>query len=153
MRCKNNNQEIFSGEIDVIKSITGIDNIDKLDEFSSSKLTKEELEMYKKWVNLVYYSDEFEVFSDEMYSGFLHRFLRYYKLETIRRRTITTTNPFVYTRFFEVIDPDDEKLPGWVGNLERELVYRDKIWNIKQQDWDYEKRVKYLKRYKDEIKF
>lgn len=173
---KKNNEEISSGEIDYIKKLTGLDNIDELDKFSSSKLTKEELEMYKKWVNLVYYGDEFEVFSDEKCSGFLHRFLRYDKLETIRRRTITTTNPFLYTRFFEwmimgwnieqvclfkfndngeveVIDPADEKLPGWVGNLERELVYRDKIWNIKQQNWDYEKRVKYLKRYKDEIKF
>ena len=52
-----------------------------------------------------------------------------------------------------MIKPWDEKLPGWVGNFERERVYAQKISNIEQQDWDYEKRVKYLKRYKDEIKF
>ncbi len=150
-----NNEEISPYEIDFIKSITGVDDLDKLDKFSTSTLSKEELEMYKKWFNLVYYGDKFEVFLSEMNSGFLHRFLRYDKLETIRRRTITTTNPFLYTRFFEwlvmgwnvvqvcffkfnddgdveVIDPSDEKLPGWVGNLERELVYRDKIWNINQ---------------------
>ena len=64
-------------------------------------MTKEELEMYKKWCDLVRNDDKFKVFLNEMNSGFLHRFLRYDKLESISKRTITTTNPFVYTRFFE----------------------------------------------------
>lgn len=69
-------------------------NKEDIDVFSSTKLTKEQLELYKLW------KDKYEFSRKNLISDFMVYILQFDKLETMRRTTITTTNPNRHIRFF-----------------------------------------------------
>ena len=106
-----------------------------------------------------------------MNSIFLNRFLRYDIFETIRRKTITTTIPFIYNRFFEYLvmgyniipvcflyfdengeiqykDPLYDKYPGWIKDFHEAERNRETINRINNENWSYEDRKQFIKTYK-----
>ena len=64
------------------------------DPFSLSKLTKEQLELYKLWL------EQNEFYSRKMHSDFMVFVLGFDKIETIMRRAITTTSRQPHIRFY-----------------------------------------------------
>lgn len=65
-----------------------------IDVYESSKLTKEQLELYKLWL------ENYEFARRNLYSDFLIFLLGFDKVETVMRRAITTTNPEPHIRFY-----------------------------------------------------
>lgn len=77
------------------------------DPFSLSKLTKEELELYKLWL-------EENEFCRKMHSDFMVYVLGFDKIETIMRRAITTTSRQPHTKYYNYYLMDwyiDEQSP------------------------------------------
>lgn len=72
---------------------------EEIDEFSSSKLNKEELELFKRW--LLYYE---KLYGEDGFcpqtSNFLVGALSWDKVETLRGYTITTASPIPHVRLF-----------------------------------------------------
>lgn len=166
------NQLYYSGELNEVLKEYGVTRVEDLDKYATSELSKEELIAFKKWAKLVTEDDSFEVFFREMYSGFLHRFLRWDIFETIRRRVITTTSPFYHTKYFEwlvmgyrvdqvcffkfndkgeveVVDPSHEKAPGWIHDFHEDERYRETLNRIEKENWSRVRRLEYLKEYKE----
>ena len=65
-----------------------------IDVFGSTKLTSEQLKLYKLWL------DEYEFSRRNLLSDFMVYLLSFDKVETVMRETITTTNPNPHIRFF-----------------------------------------------------
>lgn len=65
-----------------------------IDVFSSTKLTKEQLELYKLWLEDYDFSRWYDL------SDFLVLLLSFDKIETVMRRCITTTNEQPHIRFY-----------------------------------------------------
>ena len=89
--------------------------IEDIDVFSSSKLTKEELILFKKWLK------ENERRARSILSDFMTYVLRFDKVETIRRKAITTTSDEPYTRFYNYYLMDwyiDCYRPGYIFDEE-----------------------------------
>lgn len=68
--------------------------IDDLDVFKSSKLTKNELEIFKLWLESDRCGGKY------LFSDFLVYLLGFDKIETVMRRAITTTCPMPHVRFY-----------------------------------------------------
>lgn len=78
------------------------------DPFSLSKLTKEQLELYKLWL------EKNEFYSRNMHSDFMVFILGFDKIETIMRRAITTTSRQPHIKFYNYYLMDwyiDKKYP------------------------------------------
>lgn len=69
-------------------------SIDDLDVFKSSKLTKDELILFKLWLE----SDRYT--GNNLFSDFLICLLNFDKVETVMRRAITTTSQAPHKRFY-----------------------------------------------------
>ena len=71
-----------------------------IDPYKSSKLTKEQLELYKLWLNerLTNYKSYLKLGKE--CSDFLVYLLGFDKVETVMRRAITTTSPTPHIRFY-----------------------------------------------------
>lgn len=172
-RYKSQNLYYPNEDKDVFKHYN-IEKIEDLNPYISSKLSQEDLEKYIKWKDLVRYDDKWEVYYSEMNSIFLNRFLRYDKFETIRRKTITTTIPFIYHRFFEYLvmgydimpvsffyfdengkiqykDPLQDKYPGWIKDFHEAERNREIINKINNEKWSYEARKEFVKTYKKKL--
>lgn len=65
-----------------------------VDIYLSSSLNKEQLELYKKWI------EEHEFLNNNLWSDFLVYVLGIDKVDTIRRRGITTTSRIPHVRFY-----------------------------------------------------
>lgn len=100
---------------------------EEIDIFSSSKLTKEQLIILKKWLQ------KNERFATSVLSDFMTYVIKYDKIETIRRKSITTTSNQPYTRFYNYYLMDwniDCLKPGYIFNEETgcfEFAQRDNI--------------------------
>lgn len=68
--------------------------IEEIDEYSSTKLTKKQLNLYKLWL------ERYELYRTYLFSDFLVYVLQFDKVETVMQETITTTNPNPHIRFF-----------------------------------------------------
>jgi len=164
----------YPGEDKEIFKHYNIEKIEDLNPYISSFLSQEDINKYIKWQELVLYDDAWEVYWQEMNSIFLNRFLRYDKLETIRRQTITTTTPFMHLRFFEYFvmgynidsvcffyfdengeiqykDPAYDKYPGWIKDFHANERCRETINRINNEKWSYEARIEYIKTYKKKL--
>ena len=65
-----------------------------IDIYASSKLTKEQLELYKLWL------ENYEFARSNLYSDFLVYLLGFDKIETVMRRKVTTTVLNPHIRFY-----------------------------------------------------
>jgi hypothetical protein len=117
--------------------------IEEVNEYSSSKLTIEQLKLFKLWLKC---SEQFDLTSD-----FMIYVLNFDKVETIRRTTIITTNPNPHIRFFnyylmdwDVIDYPPMKYNSDTGMFEfdesnyflgnsNDKMTEDKIEEIKEK--------------------
>lgn len=169
-----NNSLYYPGEDKEVLEHYKVDKVEDLNPFCSSSLSQEDIDKYLKWREKVIYDDAWEVYWNEMNSIFLNRFLRYDKLETIRRRVITTTTPFMYLRFFEYLvmgynvdtvcffyfdengeiqykDPAYDKPPGWIRDFHQNERNRETLYRINKENWSYDDRKEYIKTYKKEM--
>lgn len=62
--------------------------------YNPSKLTKEQQELFEKWLDL------YDCYKRKLYTDFMVYLLSFDKVETAMRETITTTNPSPHIRFF-----------------------------------------------------
>lgn len=119
--------------------------INDIDIYKSSKLTKEQLELYKLWL------EENEFHRRKIYSDFMVYILGFDKVETIMRRTITTTNNSPHIRFYNyyLMNWNIEKQSPMKYNSEiKEFEYDEpKNWFIMyNEDRKYEEEINEIKR-------
>lgn len=108
-RVKNDALSGYQGDFSIsedhwnhLKKVLGYTGERKdVDVYLSSKLSKEELELYKAWV------ESFEYFNNRLYSDFMNFVLGFDKVDTIMRHGISTTSPVPHVRFFNYY------LMGW----------------------------------------
>ena len=89
-------------------------------EFKNSKLTSEELKLFKLWLK------ENVGFTRDMNSDFLLYIMRYDKVERKIRRVITTTNPRTHIRFYNYYLMDFDI-----------LIQRPKVFNEETRLFEY----------------
>lgn len=65
-----------------------------IDIYNSTELTREQLELYKLWL------EKYEFAKRNLFSDFMVYLLQFDKVETVMRRKITTTNPQPHIRFY-----------------------------------------------------
>lgn len=96
------------------------------DPYASSKLTKEQLELYKLWL------EKNEYYRRKMYSDFMVFVLGFDKVETIMRRAITTTSRQPHVKYYNyyLMDWYIDKQTPMKYNIETGLFEYDE-----PQDW------------------
>ena len=117
--------------------------IEEMDEYSSSKLTQEQLKLYKLWL------DKYEFSRRNLLSDFMVYLLSFDKVETVMRETITTTNPNPHIRFFNyyLMDWDIFEQPPMKYNNDTGLFEYDKDnWYLgKNEDKEAEEEIEEIK--------
>ena len=100
--------------LDIYRKESGFDgNIEDIDEYSSSNLTKEQLEWYKYWLGVYCYNWHVTP------ADFLVYMLQFDKVETIIRQCITTTCSNPHTRFWNYY------LMDWRIDTQRPNIYNN----------------------------
>ena len=98
-----------------------------IDNYSSTKLNKEQLKLYKLWIEDNEFSRRYDL------SDFLVLLLSFDKVETIMRRCITTINDEPHVRFFNYY------LMGWRIDRRNPMKY-----NYETNNFEYEQRDEWL---------
>lgn len=99
---------------------------------SSSKLTKEQLELYKLWLQ------KNEFYRRKMHSDFMVFVLGFDKIETIMRRAITTTSRQPHIRFYNYY------LMDWYIESHKRRIYNEKTGHF-EIDNSSDEIIKYRK--------
>lgn len=105
-----------------------------IDIYESSKLSKEDLQLYKLWVE---HNEERGIGYRYMYSDFIVFILGWDKLETVMRSCFTTTCNEPYTRFYNYFLMDwyiDHQTKKKYDNQKKTFIWDEKEdWYIKDQ--------------------
>ncbi|MBR2828521.1 MAG: hypothetical protein IKE70_04755 [Bacilli bacterium] len=117
--------------------------IEEIEEYSSTKLTKEQLNLYKLWL------ERYELNSTYLFSDFLVYVLQFDKVETVMRETITTTNPNPHIRFFNyyLMDWYIIEQPPMKYNKKKEIFeYEENGYLGNQEDKESEEEIEEIRR-------
>ncbi len=114
-----------------------------IDVYSTSMLTKEQLELFK------IYWDDFDFSRRYDYSDFLVLLLHFDKVETVMRRCITTTNSQPHIRFYNyyLMDWYIKQLEPMRFNYQANRFEYDETdqWMVSKEDKEAEEEIKDIK--------
>lgn len=121
--------KIKSGDPYYVSCLKGLDDNSTLegyssdiDVFSSSKLTKDELNLFKLWLKCN------NACKRNFYADFMVFVLGFDKVEKIMKNAITTTNSLPHVRFYNYY------LMDWYVDLRTPMVYDDTLGKFKYSD-------------------
>ena len=115
-----------------LKEDYGVERVEDIDVFSSTKLTKEQLSLFKLWL------DKYEFGRSDILSDFLVYVLSFDKVKTSSGKSIVTTNDQPHIRFYNYY------LMDWYIEHDAPMVF-----NSKKDEFEYDETYSIFKDYED----